>query len=120
MATRGLLQLMLLIALVLAPICGMGGGAMAMPLPDSAQTTQHHSMSAAVGHCADMGGQQDDDSSDRGSDTECRMMGCAGMLTPTTRLAETSFAASAPNSMPVSVAAPGLNPAAEPPPPRLS
>lgn len=120
MLIRGLLQLVLLIALVLAPVCGMGDRAMAMPMPDSAQATQHHALSADAGHCADMGGQQDDGSQDRGSGAECRMMGCAGLLTPTTRLAGTFFIATAPKGLLVSVSAPGLNPAAEPPPPRLS
>jgi hypothetical protein len=120
MPIRGLLQFVLLIALVLAPICGMSGRAMAMPTPDGAQAPQHHGIAADAEHCAEMDGQQDDDSSDRGSDTECRMMGCAGVLTPTTRLAETAFTTSSPRRMLVAVAAPGLNPGAEPPPPRLS
>ena len=120
MPIRGLLQLILLIALALAPFCGMGGRAMAAPMPARTLSVEHHDMSADAGHCADMGGQQDDGSSDFGSDAECRMMSCAGVLTPTTRSTETFFTASAPRGMPVPISAPGLNPAAELPPPRLS
>ena len=120
MPTRALLQLVLLIALVLAPICGMSARAMAMPIPDGAQAGQHHGTSAESGHCVEMREQQEDDGSDRGSGEECRMMGCTGVLANTPPLDDKLFVMSSPKGVPVSVAALGLNPAAEPRPPRLS
>lgn len=120
MPIRGLLQLILFVALVLAPICGMGGPAMAMPMPEGAQASKGHDMSQGAGHCAEMDEQQDEDSSNPGSNAECRMIGCAGLLVHTPRVGEGLFLATAPMDMPAIVAAPGLNPAAEPRPPRLS
>jgi hypothetical protein len=111
-----LLQFLLLFALTLAPFCGVGGRAVAMPAPTVAQSFQH---TTETGHCADMSGQEDG-SSDSGSNAECRMMNCADVQTPMPSLPEAFCTASAPGGMTVPVSASGLNPAAETPPPRLS
>lgn len=116
MPARFLLQLFVLIALALAPVCGMGGTGMATPAGTS--VAAHHSGGADQGHCA-VGGEQPGDGSDSAADAECRMM-CPGVLAPAVCIGETCAGASAPQTVTILLAAPGFNAAAEPPPPRLS
>lgn len=117
MPVRRLLQFFLLIALVVAPICTMGGGT-AMAMPGGLNIGEHHAMTADAGHCADMSGSQDDED-DRQGDIDCLMV-CTGMIAPTAAVAQSQAVASVPRNLAVASAAPGLNPGAEPPPPRLS
>jgi hypothetical protein len=93
----------------------MGGAAMAMPT--GAQATEHHAAAADEGHCADMGGQQDNGS--QSFDFDCRMA-CAGVLALTPSIGETPIVATVPRIMAVVEPAVGSSPAAEPRPPRLS
>jgi hypothetical protein len=117
MAIRSFLQFILLIALVFAPICGMGGAANAAPV--GAQAPEHHATVAASGHCADMGGGNQDDPSNDDIGFDCRMA-CAGVLTPAPVVTETQIIVGVPQRVALVVPTHGLNPAAEPPPPRLS
>lgn len=117
MPARSLLQFVLLIALVLAPICGMGGAAKAAPV--GAQVAEHHATMAEPTHCSDMGGDTQDDHSKSDVGFDCRMA-CAGVLMQTPSVAETQTVVGVPQRIAIAVPTPGLNPAAEPPPPRLS
>ncbi|WP_167951893.1 hypothetical protein [Sphingomonas jejuensis] len=117
MPVRSLLQFVLLIALVFAPICSMGGMANAAPI--GAPTAEHHAPKADAGHCADMGGGDQDDQSNGDVGFDCRMA-CAGVLTPTPLVTETQIILSVPQRVTSVVPTPGRNPTAEPPPPRLS
>lgn len=117
MPARNLLQFILFIALVFVPICGMGGSANAAPV--GAQAAEHHASMADPGHCADMGGDNQDDRSNGDVGFDCRMA-CAGVLTPTPLAIETQIVVSVPQRVALVVPTHGLNPAAEPPPPRLS
>lgn len=115
MPARRLFQFILLIALMLAPICTMGGAAMAMPSAPVAG--EHHGAMADASHCQGMG-EQPDDEQERG-DADCRMA-CAGVLAQAHVVSEAVALASVPKTRAIVAAAPGLNHAAEPPPPRLS
>jgi hypothetical protein len=116
MSVRSLLPFVLLIALVFAPICGMGGAAEAAAMGE--RGAAHHRMMADASHCADMGGGRSDESSN-GVDIDCRMA-CAGVLSPTPLIAEAPVVVSVPRHALFVVLAPGRNPTADPPPPRLS
>lgn len=116
MPASRLLQLLLLIALVLAPICMMGGGAAMAALP-ATDAAGHHA-AASPAHCAEMDGQQEDEQ-ERGGGVDCRMA-CAGVLAQMHAVTQTAMVAGEPQRLPISVEALGLNPAAEPRPPRLS
>lgn len=105
----------MLIALIVAPL-GMMSGHAAMAMPTSEAAADHATMPSGAGHCPDMG---DEDDRDVNASIEC-MIACAAMLPQTLRVGETSPAVSGPDQPPVVVARHGLNPGAEPPPPRLS
>lgn len=118
MSARSLLQFVLLIALVFAPICSMGGAAQAAPIGTQAAAT-HHATMADPSHCADMGGKKQDDHSKSGAGFDCRMA-CAGLLARAPLVTETQVVVSVPQRALSVVPTPGRNPTAEPPPPRLS
>jgi hypothetical protein len=116
MHARNLLRLLMVIALIFAPVAMMGGHA-AMASPASVGTGEHHAMaSGADGHCANMGEQDD---GDLGSSIDC-MVACAGMLPQAPVMATNHVLANAPARPLIVVAQHGLNPAAEPRPPRYS
>jgi hypothetical protein len=115
MPARTLLQFVLLIALIFAPICGMGG-AMAMPI--DVQVSGHGAMISDHGHRAETAAQPGDGSG-RGADIECRMV-CSAVLPPAAGLGETRVVDNVPKNPAVIRDVPGLNQAAEPRPPRLS
>ena len=117
MPARPLLQIVLLIALLLAPICMLPSGA-AMAMPGVGTSGEMHAMTAEAGHCANMG-EEGQDEQDRSADLECRTT-CSGVLAQAPVLRGSLAVASVPQNMVLAVAEPGLNPAAEPPPPRLS
>jgi hypothetical protein len=117
MLARPFLQLVLLIALLLAPVCMLGGGA-AMATPAVGMSSQTHAMTADAGHCAELG-ERRHDKQDRSADLDCRTT-CSGVLTQGPVLRVSLVIASMPQNMALAAAEPGLNPAAEPPPPRLS
>ena len=118
MPARSLLQFVLLIALVFAPICGMVGAANAAPVGAQA-AAEHHAAMADPSHCADRGGDKEDDRSKSEAGLDCRMA-CAGLLAPTPLVVETQAVVSVPQRVPFVVPTPGRNPTAETPPPRLS
>ena len=117
MTPRFLLQLVLLIALLVAPISMLGGGT-AMAMPGVGMSGQQHSMTTDVGHCADVS-ERNEDEQDRSADLDCRTT-CSGVLAQTPVLRGSLTVASVPQNMAIAAAEPGLNPAAEPPPPRFS
>lgn len=106
---------MLLVALMLAPICTMSGTAAAMPGPSA--VSEHHAAMPDAGHCAEMVApeQQEQDC----GDADCRMA-CAGVLAEVHVVAERASVVSAPDKAFVAARSPGLNPAAEPRPPRFA
>ena len=75
-------------------------------------------MVATSGHCAGMAGQREGEQ-DRSGDLDCRTT-CSGVLAQTPDLCGTLLVASAPQNMALAAAEPGMNPAAEPRPPRIS
>ncbi len=116
MPSRLLLRVLLLVALVVAPLSMMRGHA-AMAMPTSAAESGHQAaMPGSDGHCSDMG---DQDGRDMDAAIDC-MVACAGMLPQTPAVRDASLVVSAPARAAVAVARHGLNPAAEPPPPRLA
>lgn len=117
MTPRLLLQLVLLIALLVAPISMLGGGT-AVAMPGVGMSGQQHAMTAELGHCADLVEQGEDDQ-DRSADLDCRTT-CSGVLAQTPVLRGSFAVASVPQNVAIAAAEPGLNPAADPPPPRLS
>jgi hypothetical protein len=116
MSIRSLLSFFVLIALVFVPVCGMGGMGMAMPV--GVQSVEHHVPSVDQTLCADMG-DQPADGGETAPDVDCRIM-CPAVLAPSAFIGEARAVGSAPQNMAVVTASPGLNPAAEPRPPRLS
>jgi hypothetical protein len=110
-----LLQIMLLIALLFAPICMSGGGA-AIAAPDSGNAGEQQAPHA--GHCAEMG-EEGEDEQDGDVDLDCRTT-CSGVLAQVPVLhGSPADVRERLKAAPVS-AAPGMNPAAEPRPPQLS
>ena len=114
MRLRALLRLFVLAALLLAPL-GMVGSHAAMAAPHAAADQ------AVSGHCAEMGGSQDQAPADQapGKSIDC-MIACACVPTPGVQLADPPLPVAAPESAMIVSLAGGLNPAADPPPPRLS
>jgi hypothetical protein len=116
MPIRALLQFFVVIALAFAPICGMGAPAMAMP--GAMQAAGHHAMATDQAHCARMGGEQQHDSGGEAG-LDCAMASPA-VLAAAPHVPEAPVTASVPQRAAIAVVAPGLNPAAELRPPRLS
>lgn len=110
-----ILQIMLLIALLFAPI-GMVSGSTAIAMPSAGSAGEHHAMTVKAEHCADMG-QQPANEQDTEADLDCRAT-CSGVLTQLPVLRTSLAVASVPQTMAVAAAAPGISPAAEPRPPR--
>ena len=111
MRLRALLRLFVLAALLLAPL-GMVGSHAAMAAPRASET--------ASGHCADMAGSHDQAPADQapGKSIDC-MIACACVPSPGVQLADPPLPVAAPEPAMIVSLAGGLNPAADPPPPRL-
>jgi hypothetical protein len=112
-----LIQLVLLIALLFAPMCMMGSGA-AWAIPEVAGSGEQHARAATPGHCAEIG-EQPEGEQDESADLDCRTT-CSGVLAQMPVLRGTFPIVSMPQNVAIAAAQPGLNPAAELPPPRLS
>ena len=110
-----LLRLLMVVALIFAPLAMIGGHA-AMAAPATSAANEHHASEVGGGHCSDMGEEEPGDS--RGS-IDC-MVACAGMLPSTPAVATAPLAMKSPDRPLITVAQHGLSPAAEPRPPRLS
>ena len=116
MPARKLLRLLMVFALMFAPFAMVGGhAAMASPAAEGAGE-QHAMTSGADGHCADRGGQE---KGDLNASIDC-MIACAGMLPLAPVMAAYPAVANAPVRSLIVVVKDGLNPAAEPRPPRSS
>lgn len=115
MPARSLLHILTLIALFMAPL-GMTGGHAAMAMPaNQADGGRHMAMPDGADHCPSA----DDESRDRSASIDC-MIACSGML-PLMPVVESIRAVVAAPDLPTfATAEPGLDPAAEPPPPRYS
>ena len=105
---RRLFPLLLALAMLLAPLTMLGGGA---------ATAMPHDTMASMDHCAGM----DEPSQDRpGADIDC-MMVCAAVPPPLApRLDSHTVAPAALPHFAVATAPHGLDPEAETPPPRFS
>jgi len=112
-AVAALLRLLALLAFVLAPVGMMGGHASAMPV--QAVVAADHG-----GHCADMKPDVTDEQQSESSATIDCAIACACTPAGAHRIAERVRLAAAfpPGLAPAFVVA--RNPAADPPPPRLS
>ncbi len=113
MRLRAFLRLFVLAAMLIAPI-GMVGGHAAMAAPQAPQAS-------ASGHCADMAGSHQQAPADKvpGKSIDC-MIACACVPSPGVQLADPPLPVAAPEPAMIVALADGLNPAADPPPPRLS
>ena len=113
MRLRALLHLFVLAALLLAPI-GMVGNHAAMAAPQAPQALPS-------GHCADMTGSHEQAPADKApaKSIDC-MIACACVPTPTVQLADPPLPVAVPGPAMIASLAVGLNPAADPPPPRRS
>lgn len=106
----------MLIVLLVAPLGMMSGhAAMAMPV-SPAGGTHHAATSPGAGHCSDTGNES---GANRGASIDC-MIACSGMPSQTPAIEKARLTVSAPAQPAITAAQPGRNPAAEPPPPRLS
>jgi hypothetical protein len=110
-----LLRLLMVVALIFAPLAMIGGHA-AMAAPATSAAGEHHASELGGGHCSDMG---EEESGDPRASIDC-MVACAGMLPSTPAFATAPLLLKSPNRPIITVAQHGLNPAAEPRPPRLS
>ena len=112
MRLRALIRLFVLVAMLIAPI-GMVGSHAAMAAP--------HAPQAASSHCADMAGSHEQAPADKapGKSIDC-MIACACVPSPGVRLADPPLAVTGPEPAMIVALAGGLNPAADPPPPRFS
>ena len=117
MSRTRLLRFLTILAVFFAPISMSGGhAAMAMPAPSGA--TADHMTAGPAGHCADMGGDQDQ----RGPTTpniDC-MIACSAMLAADFEVEDHFAAAAFIEPAALTSALHGLNPESDPPPPRLS
>lgn len=113
MRLRAFLHLFVLAALLLAPI-GMVGSHAAMAAPQAPEAS-------AGGHCADMVGSNQRAPADKapGKSIDC-MIACACVPSPGVQLADPPLPVAAPEPAMITALVSGLNPAADPPPPRLS
>lgn len=112
-----LLQFVLVITLLFAPICVMDSGA-ATAMHHRASSGEQQVMTADAGHCADVGDEREDEQ-ERSADLDCRTT-CSGVLAQMPILRGSLAVSSVPQNMALAAAEPGMNPAADPPPPRLS
>ncbi|HEY0324424.1 MAG TPA: hypothetical protein VGC46_00420 [Allosphingosinicella sp.] len=110
MCLRPLLHLFALVAMLVAPL-GMVDDHAAAAAPQA----------SAGGHCADMTGsrQQAPDDKAPGKSIDC-MIACACVPSPGVQLAEPPLALAGPQPAMIVSRVGGINPAADPPPPRLS
>ena len=108
MSLRHLLPLIALLALIVAPFGRMAAA--------EAMAPGHQADMAASGHC--------DDVPSQGGDEADKALDCMNACTSLAAVADAEVPAFAPAAMIVDVRPPavaaGLNPEAEPPPPRLS
>lgn len=113
MRLRALLRLVMVLVMLIAPI-GMVGSHAAMAAPQTSEAS-------AGGHCADMAGAHDQAPAEQapGKSIDC-MIACACVPSPGVQLAEPPLAVAAPEAAMIVSLAGGLNPAADPPPPRFS
>jgi hypothetical protein len=114
MRPLGLLRLIILVALMVAPI-GMLGRHAAMAAP------QNGSIEATAGHCADMAGDHQGQSGDKapGKNIDC-MMACACTPPMGSPFVAASLVAGLSQPLPPAALVSGHDPQADPPPPRLS
>ena len=112
MRPRALLGIFALLAMLIAPI-GMVGGHSVMAAP--------RTPSAVAGHCADMAGFHEQAPADKtpGKSIDC-MIACACMPSSGVQLGDPPLPVAAPEPAMIVSLVDGLNPAADPPPPRLS
>lgn len=113
MRLRALLRLFVVLTMLVAPI-GMVGGHAAMAAPAAPQAS-------AGGHCGDMAGSQEQAPPDKapGKSIDC-MIACACVPSPGVQLADPPLAVAGPEPAMIVSLIGGINPAADPPPPRLS
>jgi hypothetical protein len=113
MRLRALLRLFVVLAMLAAPI-GMVGGHAAMAAPAAPRASSGD-------HCADMAGSNEQDPADKapGKSIDC-MIACACVPSAGVQLADPPLRVAAPEPAMLVALATGLNPAADPPPPRLS
>lgn len=116
MLARALLRVLMLIVALVAPL-GMLSGHAAMAMPAGPGGGAHHvAAPSGASHCSDT---SDETGRDRGASIDC-MIACSGMPSQTPAIDKARLVASAPAQAAITAAQPGRNPAAEPPPPRLS
>ena len=110
---RAFLRLFVVLTMLIVPI-GMVGGHAAMAAPPASEP-------AAGDHCADMAGghQQAPDDQAPGKSIDC-MIACACVPSPGVQLADPPLPVAGPEAAMIVSLVGGINPAADPPPPRLS
>ncbi len=113
MRLRALIRLFVVLTMLIAPI-GMVGSHSAMAAPQAPQAS-------ASGHCADMAGSHEQAPVGKapGKSIDC-MIACACVPSPGVQLADPPLPVAAPEPAMFVALSTGLNPAADPPPPRIS
>jgi hypothetical protein len=109
------LRVLMVVALIFAPLAMISGHA-AMAAPATSAASEHHTSEAGGGHCSDMG---EEEPGDPRASIDC-MVACAGMLPSSPAVTTATLVLKSPDRPFITVAQHGLNPAAEPRPPRLS
>jgi hypothetical protein len=115
MAALRLLRILTLAALLLAPF-GMLGNHASAARTTMAVPSGHHVAAMSAEHCADTG----QPAKDRPSSSIDCMMACSAIAGIESELAEHPLPAAAPPEAMAPKAIHGLNPEADPPPPRLA
>lgn len=113
MPLKHLSRLLTILAMMVAQFGMLSGHAMA--------ETQHAPISAASSHCAEMAGDHEAPPNDDapGTDVDCRIA-CSCIPAAGAEPASGELLAHSPTDTPIILGVPGPNPAADPPPPRLS
>ncbi len=121
MVARRLVRILTMLALLLAPLSMIGGhAAMAMPVAASA-ASHHEQASDQSAHCADMGGETQDDDGTSPDDclTDCAVA-CSAIPVLGSAMTDLAMAPAMAQPLPLVGRVRGLHPESADPPPRIA
>jgi putative hemolysin len=121
MVARRLVRILTMLALLLAPLSMVGGHA-AMALPVAAASAVHHDQASdQSAHCAEMGGetQEDDDTSPDDCLTDCAVA-CSAIPALGSAMADQPMAPAMARPLPLVGRVRGRHPESADPPPRIA
>jgi hypothetical protein len=122
MVARRLVRILTMLALLLAPLSMLGGHA-AMAMPTVSASASHQQQPAdQSGHCAEMGGEtQDDDNGAPAGDclTDCAVA-CSALPPLGAAMANQALVPAVDQPLPLAGRIAGLHPESDDPPPRIA